>query len=130
MYEDHIGSPFGPLPRRRLPYLGNDEYPRGLRGGTACAVHFFFPHIEQRMRFATSSSFAFQPHSRPRVCGSAMRSWPHAEHFKTKVYCPNSSLNLSTWKCVGMPPIVLTIGGASPSSTEAWPTLYKTRFMR
>lgn len=32
--------------------------------------------------------------------------------------CGGSSLNFSTWKCVGMLLIVLTIGGASPSSTE------------
>jgi hypothetical protein len=44
------------------------------------------PHSEQRMRFGTSSSFAFHPHRRPRVCGSVMHSWPHAEHFKTNVY--------------------------------------------
>jgi hypothetical protein len=69
-----------------MTYLGSDVCPRGFRDGTARAAHFFFSHIEQRMRFSTSSSFAFQPHRRHKVCGSVMRSWPQAEHFNTNVY--------------------------------------------
>lgn len=67
-------------------YFGNDVYPRGFRGGNARNVHFFSPHFEHRIRFATSSSCTSQPHSRPSVRGSAVRSCPHAPHFKTKVY--------------------------------------------
>jgi hypothetical protein len=77
-------------------YFGNDVYPRGFVGGNARNVHCFLPHFEHLSLLATSDNFASQPHSRPSVCGSAVRSWPHAEHINTKVYWPNSSLNLST----------------------------------
>jgi hypothetical protein len=70
----------------RVAHLGNDVYPRGFRGGNALNVHCFFPHFEHRIRFATSSSRASQPHNRPSVCGSAVRSWPHSAHWSTKVY--------------------------------------------
>jgi hypothetical protein len=59
---------------RRLFYFGNEVYPRGFRGGTARAAHFFFPHFEQRIRLATSSIRTSQPHNRASVCGSAIRS--------------------------------------------------------
>jgi len=91
--------------RHRRLYLGKDVYPRGLRGGTALSVHCFLPHFEHRIRLATSSSRESQPQSRPRVCGSVVRSWPQAEHFSTRVYWPNSSLNLWTWNSRGTPPI-------------------------
>ena len=61
-------------------------YPRGLRGGTARKVQHFLLHFEQRMRFSTSTSFASQPHSLPKVLGCVMRSWPQDVHFNTKVY--------------------------------------------
>jgi hypothetical protein len=70
----------------RNPYLGNAEYPRGFAGGIALKLHCFFPHFEHRIRFSTSTRRACQPHNRPSVCGSAVRSWPQAEHVKTKVY--------------------------------------------
>jgi len=60
--------------RSGKPYLGNAEYPRGFVGGNALKLHFFFPHCEHRIRFATSSSRASQPHERPHVCGSAVLS--------------------------------------------------------
>jgi hypothetical protein len=64
-----------PSPAMASPdYLGNAEYPRGFVGGNALKMHFFLPHFEQRNLFATSSSRAFQPHRRPSVCGSAVRS--------------------------------------------------------
>ena len=78
---------------------------RGFRSGTARTVHFFFPHFEHRKRFATSSSRVSHPHNRPKVCEVVTRSYPHAEHVRISVYCPNSSLNFSTWNG-GMPPIV------------------------
>jgi hypothetical protein len=55
-------------------YFPNAEYPRGFVGGNALKLHFFFPHFEHRIRFATSSSRASHPHNRPKVCGSAVRS--------------------------------------------------------
>src|SRR5882724_4204444 len=67
-------------------YFPNAVYPRGFVGGNARSVHFFTPHFEHRIRFATSSSRASQPHSRPSVRGSAVRSWPHPAHLSTKVY--------------------------------------------
>ena len=67
-------------------YFPNGEYPRGFVGGKALKLHFFFPHFVHRIRFATSSSRASQPHNRLKVCGSAVRSWPQAEHLKIKVY--------------------------------------------
>src|ERR1700722_3030477 len=76
-------------------YFPNAEYPRGFVGGKALKLHFFFPHFEHRIRFSTSTRRASQPHNRASVCGSAVRSWLHAEHVKTKVYSPNSSLILS-----------------------------------
>lgn len=60
--------------RSEKPYLGNAEYPRGFVGGKTLKLHFFFPHFEHRIRFSTSANFASQPHSRPNVCGSAVRS--------------------------------------------------------
>jgi hypothetical protein len=72
--------------RVRLAYLGNGVYPRGFRGGTARSAHFFSPHFEHRIRFATSSSRASQPHNRASVRGSAVLSCPHAPHFIAKVY--------------------------------------------
>jgi hypothetical protein len=67
-------------------YLGSAEYPRGFAGGIALKLHCFFPHFEHRILFSTSANFASHPHNRPSVCGSAVRSWPQAEHVKTKVY--------------------------------------------
>jgi hypothetical protein len=55
-------------------HLGNAEYPRGFFGGNALKPQPFLPHFEHRNRLATSSSLASQPHSRPSVCGSAIRS--------------------------------------------------------
>jgi hypothetical protein len=81
--------------RAPVIHFGNDVYPRGFFGGNARSLHRFLPHFEQRMRFAMSSRRASQPHSRPSMSGSALRSWPHSEHVKTKVYWPNSSLSLS-----------------------------------
>jgi hypothetical protein len=67
-------------------YFPSAEYPRGFVGGNALKLHFFFPHFEHRIRFSTFSSRASQPHNRPSICGSAVRSWPQAEHLRTKVY--------------------------------------------
>ena len=75
-------------------YFPSAEYPRGFAGGITLKLHCFFPHFEHCIRFSTSTRRASHPHNRPSVCGSAVRSWPQAEHVKTKVYCPNSSLNL------------------------------------
>jgi hypothetical protein len=75
-------------------YFPNAECPRGFVGGIARSEQFFSPHFEHRILLATSTSLASQPQILPNVCGSAIRSWPQAEHVKTKVYCPNSSLNL------------------------------------
>lgn len=87
-------------------YLGNDEYPRGFCGGKARTVHCLLPHFEHRSRFLSSSSRVSHPHKRPRACGSTVRSWPHAIHFNTKVYWPNSSLSLSIRKSRDIPGIV------------------------
>jgi hypothetical protein len=104
--------------RSGKPYLGNAEYPRGLVGGIARSEHFFSPHFEHRIRFSTSTRRASQPHNRPSVCGSAVRSWPHAEHVKTKVYWPNSSLNLSIRNSRAIGADCYEMRPARPSSTS------------
>jgi hypothetical protein len=99
-----------PLPRSAADhaqsYFPNAEYPRGFVGGKALKLHFFSPHFEHRILLATSSSRASQPQSLPSVCGSAVRSCPHAEHLRTNVYWPNSSLSLFTWNSRVMARIV------------------------
>ncbi len=90
---------------KRPIYLGKEEYPRGFCAGTARTAHCFFPHFEQRRRFATSWSFASQPHNRPRIFGTVERSYPQAEQVRISVYCPNSSLSFST-RNAAMPRIV------------------------
>ncbi|HTV95436.1 MAG TPA: GNAT family N-acetyltransferase [Steroidobacteraceae bacterium] len=90
-----VWPPLCQAPSSIRSYFGNDEYPRGFFGGKGFKWQSFFPHFEHLMRFATSSSRASQPHSLPKVCGSALRSCPHAAHLSSKVYWPNSSLNFS-----------------------------------
>jgi hypothetical protein len=107
------------------PYLGNPEYPRGFVGGKALKLHFFFPHFEQRIRFATSSSRASHPHNRPKVCGSAVRSWPHSAHLSTNVYWPNSSLNLLIWNSRAIGADCYDRTWSRPSSTRPDGTLYR-----
>jgi hypothetical protein len=87
-------------------YFPNAEYPRGFAGGIALKLHCFFPHLEHRILFSTSVNFASQPQSLPNVCGSAVRSCPHAEHLSTNVYWPNSSLSLFTRNSRAMARIV------------------------
>jgi hypothetical protein len=48
-------------------------YPLGVISGTARAVHFFFPQIEQRIRRTTSSSRASHPVTAASVFGYAWR---------------------------------------------------------
>ena len=70
---------------RGPPYFGKTEYPRGFCGGNTRKVHFLSPHFEHRIRLATSSNRASQPHKVDSVRGSAVRSCPHAPHLKDKV---------------------------------------------
>ena len=81
-----LSSPSGRRPPGRRSYFGNDVYPRGFCGGNARNVHFLFPHFEQRIRFATFSNRASQPHNRANARGSAVRSCPHPAHLSTNVY--------------------------------------------
>jgi hypothetical protein len=71
-----------PVQSALLPqvHLGRDEYPLGFCTGCALNVLPFFPHFEQRSRFATSSSRVSHPHNWPNMRGSAVRRWPHSEH--------------------------------------------------
>jgi hypothetical protein len=64
--------------------------------GTARAVHWCFPHTEQRNRRTTSVSFASHPQILASKWGVVCRSCRHAPHLRWSSYWPNSSANFST----------------------------------
>jgi hypothetical protein len=68
--------------------------PRGLGLATATTSAAFFPHLEQRMRGASSVSVIFQPIRRARAWGGISRQAPHSHTTRTRKSPKQSSSRL------------------------------------
>jgi hypothetical protein len=68
--------------------------PLGLGLATATTSAAFFPHLEQRIRDASSCNVTFQPTRRARACGVISRQAPHSHTTLTRKSPKQSSSRL------------------------------------